>query len=380
MFERWMAVPGIVAAIALGGAIYKWIYGEHALGTSAAVPWGSLIAGYAFFAAAATGVGLIGAVGHLMGKPALAALEKRSLFLSLALLLSGFVLIGVELGNPFHLVYVVISPNFQSGIWWMSFLYTIYLLLLFIECYFSQVDPANKNLKLVGVVAIVSKVAAVCTLGAIFGLAAARIFWSGIYFPLYILLTAVLSGAAALILTLYLTGKKDGRAVNGLVLAVLGRIMAVTIVLALLFNAGKFIYDSRSGISALQDAVAVLVSGPLAVRFWVMEVGIGMLIPLMMIFRFDRKRVVIAAIAVLSGVFFMRVDFIMAGQIVPQVVVEGVQHVVYHSYSMTWTEWALIAGAFAASSLIYGFFEKKFNLDAGEIAVFSNPKEQGKGG
>ena len=366
MFERWMAIPGILAAIAFAGAIYKWVYGEHALGTSAVVPWGSLIAGYAFFAAAATGVGLIGAVGHLSGKPALASLEKRSLFLSLALLLSGFVLIGVELGNPFHLVYVVISPNFQSGIWWMSFLYTIYLALLFIECYFSQVDPANKNLKLVGVIAIVSKVAAVCTLGAIFALASTRIFWSGIYFPLYILLTAVLSGAAALILSLYLTGNGKGKTVDSHVMAALSKIMAVTIVLALLFTAGKILYDSRSGISALQDAAAVLVSGPLAVRFWGMEVVVGMLIPLMLIFRFNLTRVVIAAIAVLAGVFFMRVDFIMAGQIVPQVVVEGVQHVVYHSYSMTWTEWALIAGAFAASSLMYTFFEKKFNLDVGK--------------
>ena len=149
-------------------------------------------------------------------------------------------------------------------------------------------------------------------------------------------------------------------------MAALSRIMAVTIVLALLFTAGKILYDSRSGISALQDAAAVLVSGPLAARFWGMEIVVGMLIPLMMIFRFNLTRAVLAAIAVLAGVFFMRVDFIMAGQIVPQVVVEGAQHVVYHGYSMTWTEWVLIAGAFAASSLIYSFFEKKFNLDVGE--------------
>lgn len=366
MLERWMAIPGIFVVIALAGAIYKWIYGEHALGTSAVVPWGSLIAGYAFFAAAATGVGLIGAVGHLSGKPALASLEKRSLFLSLALLLSGFFLIGVELGNPFNLLYVVISPNFQSGIWWMSFLYTLYLVLLFIECYFSQVNSAHKSQQLINVVAIASKVAAVCTLGAIFALASTRVFWAGIYFPLYILLTAVLSGAAALVLSLYLTGKSKGNKADERVMAALSRIMAGTIILALLFTAGKIFHDSRSGISALQAASDVLVSGPLAMRFWGMEIGLGMLIPLMMLLRFHVTRVVIAAIAVLAGVFFMRADFIMAGQMVPQVVVEGAQQVVYHSYSMTWTEWVLIAGAFAASSLLYSFFEKKFNLDVGD--------------
>ena len=115
IFERWMIIPGFMVLIGLAGAVYKLIYGEHALGTSAAVPWGSLIAGYVFFAAAATGVGLIGSIGHFVPRSGLAAIERRSLFLAVSLLVPGFTLIGIELGNPFNMIYILFSPNFTSG-------------------------------------------------------------------------------------------------------------------------------------------------------------------------------------------------------------------------------------------------------------------------
>ncbi len=371
IFERWLAVPGTLVLLGLAGAAAKLVYGEHALGTSAAVPWGSLIAGYVFFAAAATGVGLIGSFGHFGRRPAYAALERRSLFLALSLLLPGFGLIGIELGNPFNLIYIMLSPNLHSGIWWMGFLYSIYMALLFVEAYFSQVDPGHKSLPLVGGAAVINKLAAVVNLGAIFALVATRPFWYGLYFPAYILLTAVLSGAAALAVALRLTGRWRGRAVADETTAGLAKVMLVTLILTAIMNAGKLYSGLAADDPALRAATAALVSGPLALRFWIIEAGLGLAVPLFLLAGAggDGRRIFRAAILVLIGVFFMRLDFIMAGQIIPQVVVEGVQAAVFNAYSPSWAEWALIGGAAGASSLLYAFCEKRFKLDAGEAAA-----------
>ncbi len=365
-FERWMLVPALLLLAGLAGAVNKLVAGEHALGTSAAVPWGSLIAGYVFFAAAATGVGLIGALGHFSHRPALIALEKPSLFLALSLLLAGFGLIGIELANPFHLVYIVFSPNLQSGIWWMGFLYSIYMALLLVECYFSQADPANKNLKAVAAVAVVNKLVAVCNLGAIFALIATRPYWHGFYFPAFILLTAVLSGAAALAAAVWLSARRAGRAADREVMAVLGKIMLGALVVAALAHAGKAASGLMSDDPALRAAAATLTGGPLALRFWGLEVGLGLVVPLALLARkADGERVFKAAVMVLIGVFFMRTDFIMAGLIVPQAVVAGVQHIALHAYTPTWTEWALIGGAAGFAALLYAFSERRFDLGAG---------------
>ncbi|MDT8904059.1 NrfD/PsrC family molybdoenzyme membrane anchor subunit [Anaeroselena agilis] len=369
-FERWMALPGLLVLAGLAGAGYKLVYGEHALGTTAAVPWGSLIAGYVFFAAAATGVGLVGAAGHYSGRPALAALERPSLFLALSLLLAGFGLIGIELGNPLHMIYIVFSPNLHSGIWWMGLLYSIYMALLVVECYFSQTDPANKNLKFVSALAVVNKVAAVCNLGAIFALVATRPFWHGFYFPLYILLTAILSGAAALAAVMWLSARRRGREADGGVMAALGRIMLAAAAVTLLANAGKVFHGLASGDPALREATAALVNGPLALRFWVLEIGLGLLVPLALLVKpGGGERVFRAAVMVLIGVFFMRLDFVMAGQMVPQVVVAGVQHTLMHAYAPTWTEWALIGGAAGAATLLFAFSEARFDLGAGKTVA-----------
>ncbi|MCX7781271.1 MAG: polysulfide reductase NrfD [Negativicutes bacterium] len=375
-FERWMAAPAAMVLVGLAGAVNKIINGEHALGTTAAMPWGLLIAGYVFFAAAATGAGLIASLGHFSGKPALMALERRGMFLALSLLIPGFGLIGIELGNPLNMIYILLSPNFTSGIWWMGFLYSIYLALLLIECYYSQVNPTNKNLKMVSALAVLNKIAAVCNLGAIFALAGVRLFWNGYYFPIYILVTAILSGAAALLTASYLTGKRAGLEIEPAIVEALGKIMAGCIVIAAAMTALKLYANLQAAEQPLRETAAALVSGPLAWRFWLGEVGAGMLLPLalLLIANFRAKHTFAAAVLILIGVFAMRADFIAAGQIIPQVVVEGVQHTAYHVYSATWTEWALLAGATGASVLMYAFAEYKFTLDAEAADTFADPE------
>jgi len=373
IFERWMIIPGFMVLIGLAGAVYKLIYGEHALGTSAAVPWGSLIAGYVFFAAAATGVGLIGSIGHFVPRSGLAAIERRSLFLAVSLLVPGFTLIGIELGNPFNMIYILFSPNFTSGIFWMGFLYSIYLALLFVECYFSQVNPAHGSLKWIGGVAVLNKITAVCNLGAIFALAVTRPYWVGVYFPVYMLVTAVLSGAAALFVVLWLMGKWRGNSVSNVVSEALSKVLMVSLVITALLNGWKVFSGLNSVDLALQKATALLVSGSLAWRYWGLEIGMGLLLPVVLVLlaRGDRRKLFAAALLTLIGVFFMRVDFIQAGQVIPQVIVPGIQHITIHSYIPSLTEWALIFGATGASVLLYAISEKLFKLDAEKAETFT---------
>ena len=362
--NRYLLAAAMLVLIGLVGAVNKLVQGEHALGTTDVVPWGILIAGYVFFAAAGTGVGLIASLGHAFGVRVFEPLGTRGLFLALSLLLPGFALIGIELGNPFNMIYIVFSPNLSSGIWWMGTLYSIYMVFLLVECYLSQ--KQGHSPRIMSIVAYITKTAAVANLGAIFSLLIARPFWYGFYFPVYMIVTAILSGAAVLAIVLWLL-QRQGRIAQPVdpILGAVGKILAATLVLTAILVGAKLVIGLNSSVYGAKEAAQAYISGPLSWRFWGLEIVFGIVAPLALLLSgyFRPGRVVAASVLALVGMFAMRVDFVVAGQIVPLKIVEGVTHILYQSYVASWTEWAMIAGAFGGAVLLYTVSEQFFKLN-----------------
>ena len=90
-----------------------------------------------------------------------------------------------------------------------------------------------------------------------------------------------------------------------------------------------------------------LVSGPLATNFWLFEIAIGLVLPfvLLMISRLNSVQALsAAALMVLVGQFFSRLNMVVSGQIVPQYY--GYEDVpLYLSYTPAAAEWMLVIGA-----------------------------------
>lgn len=362
--HKSLLVAALLVLLGLGGAVNKLIQGEHALGTTDVVPWGVLIAGYVFFAAAGTGVGLIASSGHAFGVKGLESLGTRGLFLALSLLIPGFALIGIELGNPFHMFHVFLSPNFSSGIWWMSSLYSAYMALLVIECYLTQ--KQGHSPRMLSIVAYLTKTAAVANLGGIFGLLAVRSFWHGFYFPIYMIVTAIASGAAVLAILLWFL-QKSGRLTQpaeGL-MAGMSKILLLSLGATAVMVGAKLMLSLGSAVYGVREAALAYISGPLAWRFWGLEVIAGIMIPFILLLAAKGRsvQVVSASGLALAGMFAMRADFVTAGQIIPLKVVEGVTGILYHSYRASITEWVMIAGAFGAAVLLYTISENMFKMD-----------------
>lgn len=362
--NRLLLAAAFLVLLGLAGAVNKLVQGEHALGTTDLVPWGVLIAGYVFFAAAGTGVGLISSAGHVFGIKVLEPLGTRGLFLALSLLVPGFALIGIELGNPFHMIYIILSPNLSSGIWWMGTLYSAYMVLLAVECYISQ--KQGHSPRVLSLVAYITKTAAVANLGAIFGLLAVRSYWHGAYFPVYMVMTAIASGAAVLAIVLWFLRSKGKLEQSGeALISAISKIMAFATIAVGILAGAKLALSLNSTIYGAREAAQAYLGGPLIWRFWGLEVVAGIILPLVLLFmgRFRPDWVAAAAVLVLTGMFAMRADFVTAGQIVPLKVVDGVRDLLYHSYSATLTEWAMIGGAFGAAVLLYTISETVFSMD-----------------
>lgn len=371
-FNTWIYL--LLIAFALAGAFNKYfISGDHAFGISPAVPWGMLISGYVFFAVAATGTGFISSLGHVFGIKKFQALSKRALLASTLLLLTAFGVLAVELSNPFNLIYLMISPNFTSPIFWMGFFYGVYLFLLFVELFFTLKDN-HKMITRLSYVALVVKLLAVTNLGFVFSYSTTRSFWHGYYYPIYMAVSALVAGAAVLGIIHYLTRKDSGQfslatsAEMGLSKS-LSQILAGSLIVLALFQAVKIIISLNSANLAVSQAAKGLIAGPVALPFWVMEVGIGIIIPLLILFitRFSSPKMAFGAgVLTMIGLFYSRLDFIYAGLVVPLQITDFVTETIYQvsAYAPTWSEWSIIFGAVGFVLLVFDFVLTKFSLDA----------------
>lgn len=320
----FIALGAVLLVVGLLGAVWVFIKGNEAVyGVTRQVPWGLLISTYAYFAITSTGLAFIGGLGHAFGVKALAAMSRRIVLLAFIVLLAGFTQIGMELGHPFRLMYLmVLSPNFSAPIVWMGLFYTVELVILAIELLlvFNPSERSRALAPLVGFLALLVGVVAASNLGFVFGSLTARPFYHGIYFPAFLVASGIAGGAALLMVVYNVVYKLDIPVLYRDAMTMLGRLMGICItvmIFLLVWKAATSLYTSP------QDAIeafGALTFGPLALNFWVGEVILSLVVPmiLLLVGGFgNMKTMGVGGLLFLIGMFFTRLDFIVAGQLPP---------------------------------------------------------------
>lgn len=369
--KGWLAFFGLLLAVGAVGAVTVLVKGHHALGTSDFIPWGILIAAYVFFAVCSTGLCLVSCLGHVFGVQPLSMVAKRAVLLAIIFLIAGFFVLAMELGHPFNLVYILLSPNFTSAIFWMGALYSLYLVTIVAELHFSE-KADHKKARTLGLLSFILGILAYSNLGSVFGFLHARPYWEGPYFPVYFILSALLSGTAILIVIFYL---KEGKASTSPILPALSRLLALFVGVTIFFSFWKILSGLYGHSPGQYEALQALFTGPLWFSFWLLEVTAGMALPFaLLLWKKERGVTFIAAVLVLVGGFFARYNMVIAGQIVPlEVIGVAPPPGVYHTYFPSLPELAIVAGAFGLTGFAYLLGETKLSPDHPAVTPSARP-------
>lgn len=361
---------GVLAGLA--AVVYTLVVGhEHAYNVSREIPWGILISTYVFFVVSSTGLCLVSSLGDVWGFEKFEIIGRRGHLLAILTLVTGFTTIAMELNHPVRMIlYTVLSPNFTSAIWWMGCLYGIYLVLLSIE-FTSLMEGWRKAAYVSGLLGFIAAISAHSNLGAVFGFLEARHFWYGPYMPIYFILSALVSGGALTPLIVYFNHKARGRELSlkyREFMEAVGKLQALFIGILIFFTTWKFITGIYGQPPEKYETTMALLTGPLAVNFWFFEVLLGMLIPFVILIN-KRTRTVfgvaMAGLSTLIGIFFMRYDLIIAGQLMPMREDLGeAGHGLLH-YVPSLTEMSIVVGALCLCLLLYSLAEKIFDLEGG---------------
>ncbi len=320
----YIAVGVVLLAIGLPAAAWVFIKGhETVYGVTRQVPWGLLISTYAYFAITSTGLAFIGGLGHAFGMREFVGMSRRIVLLAFIVLLAGFTQIGMELGHPFRLMYLmVLSPNFSAPIVWMGLFYTVELVILAVELLlvFNPSGTSHKLAAVVGFLALLVGVVAASNLGFVFGSLTARPFYHGIYFPAFLVASGIAGGSALLLVIYNIVYRLHVPGAYHRAMTTLGRLMGICIAVMVFLLAWKVATSLYTSPQGATEALVALTGGPLAVNFWVGEILLALVVPMaLLVFGgfWNMKTMGMAGLVFLVGMFFTRFDFIIAGQLSP---------------------------------------------------------------
>jgi hypothetical protein len=191
----------IAAGLVAGGAVglYEMFFG-HLFATNSALVWTLPLITYIFLALMSTGVSLVLAYGLIMKDEAITRHTRALLIMAIGMLLGAFTALATELGSLLNMVWILLSPNPTSPIWWMGTLYSIELVLLVVKLLMDLKGRHGVfDLPLAWGTLLIAAAAAI-TIGAVFGTVIGRPDYHGAFLSVITLVSALVSGSAAIVL------------------------------------------------------------------------------------------------------------------------------------------------------------------------------------
>ncbi len=367
LFFLFLFVALLMAGIITGIASVYFTGSRHAYGTFREIPLGMLIATYTFFVVTSTGLCLLSSIGHIFGVEKFVPIGKRAVFLSVVTLIAGFLVIGLELESPIRLgLYLFLSPNFSSNIWWMGVLYSFETVLLLIELIFL-LRGNHKISVAAGLLGIFFGIAAISNLGGVFAMLNGREFWYGPYLPVFFIASALLMGCAVITFFTVLACRIKRERIDydmASSLEAVSKLMRVMLAVVMFLTVWRMV-SLTVGSAEKQMALDILISGHYAMTFWGLEIVLGLIVPFLLLMASGGKRIglIFAASAlIIFCAFFARQEMVVAGQMVPLYWELGVkEYASLHTYAATWREMMVVlAGAgFCGTAFLLG--EKVFD-------------------
>jgi protein NrfD len=216
---------------------------------------------------------------------------------------------------------VYTHPNFTSFLALMVWGYTIFLILIAVTLYLAFTRPEGPAMKVVMWIGLTVAILVAGGVGLLLGGDAARMFWHVGLLPVQFPVFALASGVALMLITVGWFGPKSDSAQRASLLWTLSLLAISLSVVKLFFLVADFAQSLYGGSPDNVLAVQSLISGPYRLSFWVVQIAIGTVIPILVLSQ--PKLAKNDAIAGLMGLFLLigyavaRILIVVPGQIAP---------------------------------------------------------------
>ncbi|MHB8906578.1 MAG: NrfD/PsrC family molybdoenzyme membrane anchor subunit [Melioribacteraceae bacterium] len=319
--------------------------------------WGILIVLYPYLTGLVAGAFILASLVKVFNVKELQPTYRLAMLTAMSFLIVAPLPLLAHLGHPERAYEILITPNSTSAMAMFGFVYAWYLMaVLCLEIWFeyrrdiilwSQKETGIKKwihkivslfskdisekavhfdkkwVKIITIIGIPSAFLLHGYVGFIFGSIKANPWWSSVLMPIVFLFSAIVSGIAMVLILYMIITPFRGKELDILCLDKLASYLFYVMIIDFSLEALDFVhrvYESEESIKIL----AYLVSNKLFVSLIVIQLFMGMLIPLLMIALIkilksppDLKKMVyfISAILVQVGIFSTRWNIVIGGQL-----------------------------------------------------------------
>lgn len=319
-----VVATGALALVGIGVYVYQLMFGLGITGMNNSTSWGLYLTCFMFFVGLSAGGLIVASSASIFGIKKYKAVALPAVICSLVCICCAGICVLVDLGGIQRVWRMFTGLNFMSPLAWDMIVITCYLVINLVYLYFmcsKKADPAK--------VAVVSRFALPVAIlvhsvtAWIFGLEIAREAWNtAILAPIFVA-SALDSGLALLILSLFALKAKGVFDTSKELFTSLAGLLCTCIAVDAYFIGCEILTTAYNGTEGGMAVINTLLFGGTAPFFW-FEVIFGLIAPFcLLVFAKNRQnmKVVGAASAlVVAGVFCKRCWLMFTGFATPNII------------------------------------------------------------
>lgn len=365
IFYVLLLLGGGITAAGLYAAHSMETHGHAITGMTNQVVWGLPHVFAIFLIVAASGVLNVASIGSVFGQALYKPRAPLSGLLSLAMLAGGLTVLMLDLGRPDRVIVAATHYNASSVFAWNVLLYSGMAAIVALYLWTLLERRMNRYAKAAGVAALIWRFALTTGTGSIFAFLVARqAYQSAVLAPLFIVLSFAWGLAGFLIVQAAMyawNGQTLPEAVRQRMARLLGIFVAAALYLVAVYHLTNLYFAKQAAFEAFILLGRGDPSGLFAPLFWLGYVGLGALLPMLLLWlpQAAGPRSLLAACAlVLLGAFALLFVFIIGGQAFPLEIFPGYTATSSFAdgtaeiYSPRWPEWLLGFGGLGVAFLL----------------------------
>jgi molybdopterin-containing oxidoreductase family membrane subunit len=326
-YRALLIVFGGVVAAFFTAYLVAYLRGFQVWGVNNAVPWGQLITLDIYFIGLSAGAIVVSSLSYVFKREEYKPIGRVAVYLGLLMMVGAMVCVLTDLGRPekFWRLFMYFYMNNMTSMFAINgILYGGYILLMIVYLYLVM-EGKMKLATIIGIIDVLWAIGVHTGTGAIFGFIGSREIMTSPIKPFEFVAAACTSGTALVILVSVLAFKFSKRYLDKNLIIGLSKLLTyIIIVLAVMVFFDKMTHAYFPN----REGVLFLFTGPYWWLFWVFQIGMGIVIPLIILVNpktgKSTKWIIAAAASVVIGVLGERAALVIPGTAEVQPLYPGV--------------------------------------------------------
>jgi len=362
----WLIWLGLLGLILLGGLVAGILVFWKGLGITNLtdlVPWGLWITIDLSSIALAAGAFSLCAGVYLFGLKRYQPIARTATFVGLIGYTMAMLALILDIGKPERFWKAVVYWNTHSLMWEVTMCVVLYLTVLVFETLpiianfewlrsrfpriTTMMERVHHYAPFLAIVGLGLSSLHQSSLGAVYGVVKARPFWFKPEMSVLFMFSAIVGGISLTLFASMLASRLTNKAkVNDALIERVAHFVGYLLIGYFYFRAWDWLSMTYTYDPGRSEGLNLITKGPLAFNFWIVEMLLGMIVPMVLLLykptRINPFWRMVALLLVAAGVVAFRWDTNLAGLLVVMPYIPG-QAIAYASYRPSWIE--IMAGA-----------------------------------